>query len=607
MLFTLLAPLALAAELDRLEDPLRTGLKSPADAAVVFGAETYYKVAAVPFARRDAQLVYDWLVYSRGVRPEAVQLVDHDVTRENMLAAVDAAVKSVGEGGRLWVYFAGHGAADPSTGERLWLGDDVSPTPSSFTARGLPVARVHEAAATAGVDAILLSDACYSGRGRGGEDLAAGARFVVPLAALPSPTRGIVEWDATSTTEIAGPLRGADHGAFTWFLVGALRGWADGETDGTRDGNVSLDEASLYVARALHTVQVTSQRPVLIASDSGASVLAIAKEEGPDLGELRRALAAIQDSGRVPAAPAALPAVAGLLGAKEVGRSAPMQEQVGAAPKLATPASPSEASAHSPFAAADVSVSEQASCALSRTGQAHCWGNSGSPIVKNAQPGPFVAVELGDQHACALTPQGEVHCWGDDTWGQVSDAPQGTFRALYAEAETTCAIAADRSGDTTCWGLGQKHATRAPTRHKALGMIRVSSSSLDRLCGVDMTGHLTDCGSKATTAGGLVQVSAQGTDRGCALLEDATVTCWGIDEQPPVGETYLAVRFNGNAPCGLSKAGHIECWAGPRYLTETPSGIAYTAFDLGRYFGCAVALDGAVDCWGTSMFKEPDF
>ncbi|MES2643922.1 MAG: caspase family protein [Myxococcota bacterium] len=297
----LLPGAASAGGLDQLSEPLKTGAKAPADAAVVIGAEDYLRVADVPFARRDAALFYDWLIYSRGVRPEAVRLLDHEVTRESMQAAIETAARQVGAGGRLWVYFAGHGAAAPESGERLWLGDDVVGTPASFTARGLPVAAVHALAQTAGVDAIVLSDACYSGRGRAGEDLALGGRFVVPQAALPTPAKGLVAWDAASATEVAGPLPGAEHGAFTWFLVGALRGWADGETDGKRDGSVSLDEASVYVARALRTVQVTTQRPVLQANDAGGSVLSTGGERGPDLSAVRRSVA---EAGPKPAEPA---------------------------------------------------------------------------------------------------------------------------------------------------------------------------------------------------------------------------------------------------------------------------------------------------------------
>ena len=45
-------------------------------------------------------------------------------------------------------------------------------------------------------------------------------------------------------------------------MVGALRGWADGELDGQRDGAVSGAEASAYVARALRTAGIRGQQPV---------------------------------------------------------------------------------------------------------------------------------------------------------------------------------------------------------------------------------------------------------------------------------------------------------------------------------------------------------
>ena len=49
--------------------------------------------------------------------------------------------------------------------------------------------------------------------------------------------------------EAAGSLESLEHGFFTWLVVGALRGWADGEVDGRRDGAVNAVEAGLFVER----------------------------------------------------------------------------------------------------------------------------------------------------------------------------------------------------------------------------------------------------------------------------------------------------------------------------------------------------------------------
>ncbi|MBW1879829.1 MAG: caspase family protein [Deltaproteobacteria bacterium] len=276
-----IAALAQGAGLPNLDTPLKTGAQAPADAAVVVGIEDYVFVADVPFAQRDARAFYDFLVYTRGIPGSRVRLFEGGVGREQIIEALGQAAAEVGDGGTLWVYFAGHGAADTSTGERMLLGDDVRQDPTAFGTRAVRLSEIRDIAADK--DLMLILDACYNGMGRSGEELVAGKRFVVPTwASQPSPGR--VEWTAAAPDELSGPLDAARHGAFTYFAIGALRGWADGELDGTRDGKVTAEEADLYVRQALRTVQVSTQTPVLTASDLSSVVLSHGTEAAPELG-----------------------------------------------------------------------------------------------------------------------------------------------------------------------------------------------------------------------------------------------------------------------------------------------------------------------------------
>src|SRR5687768_16231294 len=123
--------LSLALAAPDIDTPLRTGATAPADTAVVIGIEDYAFVPDVPYAQRDAKAFYDLLVYTIGVPSSRVRLLDHGAGKEQIVEAVAAAGAEVGAGGTVWVYFAGHGAADPSTGARLLLGDDVRQDPSA--------------------------------------------------------------------------------------------------------------------------------------------------------------------------------------------------------------------------------------------------------------------------------------------------------------------------------------------------------------------------------------------------------------------------------------------------------------------------------------------
>ncbi len=79
--------------------------------------------------------------------------------------------------------------------------------------------------------------------------------------------------------------------------MGALRGWADGELDGRRDGSVTAEEAQAYVTRVLRAAQVQGQTPQLLARDAGALVLARGVTEA---GPTREALRALRDASGPP-------------------------------------------------------------------------------------------------------------------------------------------------------------------------------------------------------------------------------------------------------------------------------------------------------------------
>lgn len=276
-----LALAGLAFALPSIDDPLKTGSKSPDDAALIIGIEDYTKLPDVPFARRDAEAFKDWAVYTKGILPSRIRMLNQDAVRELILGAAEDLGSSVRQGGTLWIYYAGHGAADPKTGERMLVGADAQSDERVFQARGVRLQELERLGSAGGGDIAMVIDACYSGVGRGGEDLVAGKRFVVPAYSR-VVENNIMEWNAAGPDELSGPLQAAQHGAFTYFAVGALRGWADGELDGTRDGKVSTEEAHQYVQGMLAAAQLTSQHPHLQAPSQGLTLIeSVGLETGP--------------------------------------------------------------------------------------------------------------------------------------------------------------------------------------------------------------------------------------------------------------------------------------------------------------------------------------
>ncbi|MBT3217984.1 MAG: hypothetical protein HN348_02755, partial [Proteobacteria bacterium] len=268
-----------------IDQPLRSGEMAGADAAVVIGLEDYAFVSDVPYAKRDASAVYNHLVYNRGIPARKVQQLLAG-NREQMLDAVERGADQVGEGGTLWIYYSGHGAASPVDGQRIWLGDDVKADEKVFANRSVAVDEVETIAGNSTAQrVILLMDTCYGGLGRAGDQLLPGKRFTVPDYALSPSKSEIVAWSASGSNELSEPLEEAQHGMFTYLAIGALRGWADGEISGTADGAVSLGEAHQYTRRILQELGELEQTPTLRATDEANNwiVGTTALENPPDL------------------------------------------------------------------------------------------------------------------------------------------------------------------------------------------------------------------------------------------------------------------------------------------------------------------------------------
>ena len=278
------------AELPSIDDPLRTGMQAAGDYGVVIGIESYPFLTGmnVAYAYRDAEAFETFLIYTLGVPPDRVDLL-RGGSRGQIEAALRDAGSATGPDDTVWVYFTGHGAASAADDERLLLGDTVKQDAKLFESGGVRLDTAQELAGTGGARVVLVVDACYTGVGREGQALAPGAKYV-PHSAV-RVQRGATVWSAASENDVAGPYEPSGHSAFTYFAVGALRGWADGEIDDARDGRITAAEANQYVARALRTVGIRSQTPSLHGGDDEVLVRAERMEEGPDLMALRASTA----------------------------------------------------------------------------------------------------------------------------------------------------------------------------------------------------------------------------------------------------------------------------------------------------------------------------
>lgn len=245
-------------------------------------------------------------------------------------------------------------------------------------------------------------------------------------------------------------------------------------------------------------------------------------------------------------------------------------------------------------------------CAILDDGTVRCWGSgqygvlglgATADIGDDETPGSMPTVELGagrtatalalgNHHTCAVLDDGSVRCWGSGAGGalglgsttQIGDdeppssvppvdlGPGRTATAIAAGTATTCAVLDD--GSVRCWGPGQ---------WGGLG-----SGTTDTIGDDEAPGSYppVDLGPGRTA----VSISG-GLGHTCAVLDDASLRCWGVSESGQLGYGDTDTIGDDETPAS----------AGP---IDVGVGRTVTAVDAGQQHTCAVLDDRTVRCWG---------
>jgi hypothetical protein len=191
-------------------------------------------------------------------------------------------------GGRLWFVFMGLGAPWGDGMEGMLVGVVAQQTAYGLYARSVSQRELLDAAAGgAQSSTVLVVDACFSGRTGTGAPLAPGLQPLIRVKdAGPVLKAGKSETailSAGTSEQFAGPLPGANRPAFSYLVLGALRGW--GDTTGT--GDVSAQDAVDYAKLVMSVVPLgRSQTPELAAPNAKLILSRNAREKGPDLASI---------------------------------------------------------------------------------------------------------------------------------------------------------------------------------------------------------------------------------------------------------------------------------------------------------------------------------
>jgi alpha-tubulin suppressor-like RCC1 family protein len=231
------------------------------------------------------------------------------------------------------------------------------------------------------------------------------------------------------------------------------------------------------------------------------------------------------------------------------------------------------------YSGTSLSAGAYHTCAGKSDGTLWCWGDNsngqlgdGSPLSSNS-PMPVLAlgnsvvqVSSGDFHVCARRNDGTLWCWGDNSNGQLGNGSAGGYMrspiqsialgSSVADVSTgdahTCARKTD--GTVWCWGYNGDG---------ELG----DGTTINRPAPVQIVALGT----------AVVGVSA-GSSHTCAVKNDGSLWCWGLNRMGMIGD---GTKTDRNIPVQVMSLG-----------------TAVASVSAGRYGTCARKTDDTLWCWG---------
>jgi uncharacterized caspase-like protein len=228
---------------DRSGTPgLVSAAPQPASFALVIGIETYRDVAPATGARRDAERFAEMARTTLGVPDDHVRLLlDDRATRTDIAKQVRWLTTNVPSGGRIYLYFSGHGAPDPTSGVSYIVPYDGDPQYLGESAIKMTQI-LGDLEKTKAKDVLAIADSCFSGAG-GRSVLAPGTRPLVRVEPVKTTAR-VALLSASSGAEISGPTSDGKGGLFSKYLMDAL---GSGQADINGDAQISLKELDEWI------------------------------------------------------------------------------------------------------------------------------------------------------------------------------------------------------------------------------------------------------------------------------------------------------------------------------------------------------------------------
>ncbi|MEK6704521.1 MAG: hypothetical protein AABZ06_01910 [Bdellovibrionota bacterium] len=225
-------------------------------------------------------------------------------------------------------------------------------------------------------------------------------------------------------------------------------------------------------------------------------------------------------------------------------------------------------------------------------------GNTSNATITVIEPANTVT---GAAHTCVRFSSGAVKCWGGNTYGQLGlgdTNARGDAAGEIGDNLSTVSLGSGRTATAIVAGSNHTCALLDNSTVKCWGLNdkgQLGQGSADSLG--DVAGEMGDSLNAVSLGSGRTATAiAAGDKHTCALLDDGSVKCWGYNVLGALGLGDTSDRGDGAGEMGDNLS-----------AVSLGSGRTATAIAAGDFHTCALLDNGSMKCWGGNSSGQLGF
>ncbi len=263
-IFILLSTVFLLNQVYAQTDTRGTTVINTSETETTINGNTYALIIGINYANRkkfsqlhyavnDANLLKSFFqsgIFFDSIPDDNIKIIlDKDATAAQLWYGFDWLTKKAKKGDRAIIYFAGHGiASGPSLGFLIAYDapDVTDPSQFGFQGGSIPIYQLKitiEQLKNNGVSSYLITDACRTNEQKDSSQ--------INFQNILESNEGEIQFSSCSRSQssMEDAKWGGGHGLFSYYLIKGLCGYADEESEYTKDGKVTLEELKEYVEK----------------------------------------------------------------------------------------------------------------------------------------------------------------------------------------------------------------------------------------------------------------------------------------------------------------------------------------------------------------------